>query len=85
MMFCKIFSEKYPESFDASVPESLVYSGSKKLTETFGDSLLDIGKLILSPTRTYTPIIKKILRKIDPRFTVWFTVVAEHKLKFYIL
>ncbi len=58
----KYLMEKYPESFDASVPEHLVYSGSKKLTETFGDSLLDIGKLILSPTRTYAPIIKQILR-----------------------
>ena len=59
-VFAKYLSEKYPESYDSSVPESLVYSGSKKLTDT--PSLnVDIGKLVLSPTRTYAPIIKGIL------------------------
>lgn len=59
-VFSKYLAEKYPESFDASVPEDLVYSGSKKLTEET-DAPLDAGKLVLSPTRTYAPIIKKIL------------------------
>jgi len=62
-VFHKYLLEKYPESFDSSVPEHLVYSGSKKLTEIFDDSLLDIGKLILSPTRTYAPIIKEVLKR----------------------
>lgn len=59
-VFNKVLAEKYPESFDPSVPEELVYSGSKELTDET-NSELDAGKLVLSPTRTYAPIIKKIL------------------------
>ena len=62
-VFAKYLSEKYPESYDSSVPESLVYSGSKKLTDTLADLSVDVGKLVLSPTRTYSPIIKEILEK----------------------
>ncbi len=62
-VFAKYLAEKYPESFDASVPEELVYSGNTKLTDTVENSPLDAGKLVLSPTRTYAPIIKKILEK----------------------
>ena len=62
-VFAKYLSEKYPESYDSSVPESLVYSGSKKLTDTLADLSVDVGKLVLSPTRTYAPIIKEILEK----------------------
>jgi len=62
-VFSKYLAEKYPESFDASVPDELVYSGQKKLTDTVADTPLDAGKLVLSPTRTYAPIIKKILEK----------------------
>ena len=62
-VFAKYLSEKYPESYDSSVPESLVYSGSKKLTDTLADLSLDVGKLVLSPTRTYAPIIREILEK----------------------
>ncbi|MGW9687010.1 AIR synthase related protein [Flagellimonas sp. 2504JD1-5] len=62
-VFSKYLAEKYPESFDASVPEELVYSGNTKLTDTVEDSPLDAGKLVLSPTRTYAPIVKKILEK----------------------
>ena len=62
-VFSKILSEKYPESFDSSVPVDLVYSGSKKLTDAVEGSVLDAGKLVLSPTRTYAPIIKVILDK----------------------
>ncbi len=62
-VFSKYLAEKYPESFDASVPDELVYSGQKKLTDAVENSPLDAGKLVLSPTRTYAPIIKKILEK----------------------
>jgi len=62
-VFSKVLAEKYPESFDPSVPMDLVYSGTKKLTDAVEGSVLDAGKLVLSPTRTYAPIIKKILDK----------------------
>ncbi|CEN51844.1 AIR synthase (fragment) [Capnocytophaga canimorsus] len=63
-VFEKYLAQKYPESFDAALPETLVYSGSKKLTDSVKGSPIDAGKLVLSPTRTYAPIIKKILEKI---------------------
>ena len=62
-VFSKVLASKYPESFDPSIPEDLVYSGSKKLTDPVEGSFLDAGKLVLSPTRTYAPIIKVILDK----------------------
>ena len=64
-VFNKELASKYPESFDASVPEELVYSGSKKLTDSVDGSPVNAGKLVLSPTRTYAPIIQKILSKVD--------------------
>ncbi|MFJ1426395.1 AIR synthase related protein [Capnocytophaga canimorsus] len=64
-VFEKYLAQKYPESFDAALPETLVYSGSKKLTDSVKGSPIDAGKLVLSPTRTYAPIIKKILEKYD--------------------
>lgn len=64
-VFAKYLATNYPESFDASVPADLVYSGSKKLTDTVDDAPVNAGKLVLSPTRTYAPIIKKILEKYD--------------------
>lgn len=60
-VFSNYLARKYPESFDASVPEDLVYSGSMKLTDTVENAPIDAGKLVLSPTRTYAPIIKAIL------------------------
>lgn len=60
-VFGKELAQKYPESFDPSVPSDLVYSGSMNLLDTVYDVPLDAGKLVLSPTRTYAPIIKKIL------------------------
>ena len=60
-VFAKNIATKYPESFDPSVPEELVYSGSKELLDPVIGSPLNAGKLVLSPTRTYAPIIKKIL------------------------
>lgn len=64
-VFNKILAKKYPESFDPQLPENLVYSGSKNLTDTIANSPLDAGKLVLSPTRTYAPIIKQILSKFS--------------------
>ena len=62
-VFSKYLSKKYPESFDPSVPMDLVYAGTKKLTDKIVETELDAGKLVLSPTRTYAPIIIKILDK----------------------
>lgn len=62
-VFDKYLANKYPESFDAAVPEELVYSGAVKLTDQIENSPLNAGKLVLSPTRTYAPIIKEILSK----------------------
>lgn len=64
-VFHKYLAEKYPESFDAAVPEDLVYSGRVKLTDAVEGSPIDAGKLVLSPTRTYAPIIKAILNKYN--------------------
>jgi phosphoribosylformylglycinamidine cyclo-ligase len=64
-VFSKYLADKYPESFDASVPEDLVYSGQVKLTDKVEDSPIDAGQLVLSPTRTYAPIIKEILSKYN--------------------
>jgi len=64
-VFHKYLAEKYPESFDAAVPEDLVYSGNTKLTDEVANSPLNAGKLVLSPTRTYAPIIKEILSKFN--------------------
>lgn len=60
-VFAKYLAEKFPESYDAAVPEDLVYSGAKHLTDEVEGSPLNAGKLVLSPTRTYAPVIKKIL------------------------
>jgi phosphoribosylformylglycinamidine cyclo-ligase len=62
-VFHKELATKYPESFDAAVPTDLVYSGNIKLTDTIENSPINAGKLVLSPTRTYAPIIKEILSK----------------------
>jgi phosphoribosylformylglycinamidine cyclo-ligase len=63
-MLSKYYADKYPESYDAAIDKSLVYSGSKKLTDPLEGTPLNIGKALLSPTRTYTPIIKKILEAL---------------------
>ncbi|HUH26216.1 MAG TPA: AIR synthase related protein [Flavobacterium sp.] len=64
-VFAHYLAEKYPESFDPSVPKDLIYSGKKKLTDMLENAPVDAGKLVLSPTRTYAPIIKKILEKYN--------------------
>ena len=66
-VFSKKVAHKFPETFDPAVPEALVYSGSAQLTDPVENSPLDAGKLVLSPTRTYAPIIKKILETHDSR------------------
>ena len=60
-VFAKYLAEKYPESYDSKIPEDLVYAGNLKLTDKTEVDGVDAGKLVLSPTRTYAPIIKKIL------------------------
>ena len=64
-VFHNYLASKYPESFDASVPADLVYSGKVKLTDAVADSPINAGKLVLSPTRTYAPIIKEILSQFN--------------------
>lgn len=65
-VFAKHIAEKYPETYDAAVPQDLVYSGSCSLTDEVPGSPLNAGKLVLSPTRTYAPVIKKILEVMRP-------------------
>ncbi len=62
-VFGSYLAKKYPESFDPDIPSSLVYSGKKTLTETIADVGVDAGKLVLSPTRTYAPVIREVVRQ----------------------
>ena len=64
-VFDKYLAKKYPESFDQSIPNELIYSGKIKLNQKIKGSPLDAGKLVLSPTRTYAPVIKEILSTVD--------------------
>lgn len=66
-VFSKYLAEKYPESYDKAVPEELVYSGGLKLTDAVEGSPVDAGKLVLSPTRTYAPVVKKLLDALRPK------------------
>ena len=66
-VFAKYLAQKYPESYDNAVPDELVYSGALKLTDAVKDVEIDAGKLVLSPTRTYAPVIKKLLDTMRPR------------------
>lgn len=66
-VFAKYLAEKYPESYDAAVPDELVYSGKLKLTDAIAELGIDAGKLVLSPTRTYAPVIKKVLDELRPQ------------------
>ena len=65
-VFAKYLAEKYPETFDAAVPDELVYSGSKRLTDPVEGTSLTAGQLVLSPTRTYAPVIKRLLTEMRP-------------------
>ncbi len=63
----KIYASKYPDSYDANTPDSVIYTGSKFLNEfiTIDNNPIEIGKLILSPTRTYLPVMKEILQQVN--------------------
>ena len=63
-VFSKSLAKKYPESYDPLVPQDLIYSGSRSLTEILEGVAINIGKLVLSPTRTYAPVIKKIFNQV---------------------
>lgn len=65
-VFANYLATKYPESYDQSIPSNLVYSGKMKLTDTIEGLDIDAGKLVLSPTRTYAPVIKRVLDKLRP-------------------
>lgn len=64
-VFSKYLAEKYPEIYDPSMPQDLVYCGSLKLTDEVANLGIDAGKLVLSPTRTYAPIIKRVLENLE--------------------
>lgn len=66
-VFAKYLAEKYPESYDAAVPEELVYAGGLRLTDLIAELGIDAGKLVLSPTRTYAPVVKKLLDQLRPQ------------------
>lgn len=85
-LLAKIYAEKYPETFDASIANSLVYAGTKKLTDELVGTSLNIGKAVLSPTRTYTPVLKKVLEEIPGQITgiVNCTGGAHTKVLHYI-
>lgn len=63
-VFSKYLAQKYPESYDNSIPTELIYSGGKKLTDEIDNLGIDAGKLVLSPTRTYAPIILNIIKNL---------------------
>lgn len=63
----KYLAERFPESFDAAIPQDLVYSGSRSLLEPVEDTPLNMGQLILSPTRTYAPVVATVLRELRPQ------------------
>ena len=63
-VFSKQILQKYPESCDPAVPDELKFSGSRNLTDTVEGSPLDAGKLVLSPTRTYAPVVAAILKEM---------------------
>ena len=66
-VFSKNIAKKYPETYDNHLPEEIIYSGTKNLTDNIENSPLNAGKLVLSPTRTYAPVIKKILSEYSSK------------------
>ncbi|MBR5727843.1 MAG: phosphoribosylformylglycinamidine cyclo-ligase [Muribaculaceae bacterium] len=66
-VFAHYLAEKYPESFDPAVPSELVYAGGKQLLDEVDGTPVDAGRLVLSPTRTYAPVIKRVLDELRPR------------------
>jgi phosphoribosylformylglycinamidine cyclo-ligase len=66
-VFAHYLADKYPESYDASIPNDLVYSGTRKLTDIDSETGMTYGKLVLSPTRTYAPVVREILSVLQPQ------------------
>lgn len=85
-VFSHEYANKYPETFDPSVPQELVYSGKYKVTDTVENSPLDMGKLVLSPTRTYAPIMASILKahKADIHGAVHCSGGAQTKVLHFV-
>ncbi len=85
-VFHKSYSKKYPESFDNDIPDELVYSGSKLLTDPSEVDGVNIGKLVLSPTRTYAPVIRQVLENFRSEYS-WDDPLqwgrADQSLEFY--
>ena len=91
-VFAKYLAENYPESFDHAVPDELVYSGKYKLTDAVPypatesqDTVLpNMGQLVLSPTRTYAPVIKKLLDELRPEIHGMYTAQVVHRPRYCI-
>jgi len=85
-VFAKYLAEKYPESYDHNVPDELVYSGTRRLTDSVEGVAIDAGKLVLSPTRTYAPVIKRILdqHRADIHGMVHCTGGAQTKVLHFV-
>ena len=66
-VFANYLAVKYPESYNADIPQDLAYSGSCNLTDKIEGLGIDAGKLVLSPTRTYAPVVKKLLEELRPQ------------------
>jgi phosphoribosylformylglycinamidine cyclo-ligase len=80
-VFDKAYAIKYPESYDPDVPLDLVYSGTYKVTDEVRGVDVNVGKLVLAPTRTYAPVIIEVLKKLRPHLMAWFTAAVVHKQK----
>ena len=83
-VFNSTVANKFPETFDSSIPKDLVYPGNQNLTSLIKNTPLDAGKLVLSPTRTYAPVIVKILEKHRSDINGMVHCSEVGKLKFYI-
>ncbi len=85
-VFARYLAERYPETYDHAVPHELVYSGQMRLDTPVGDTGLDAGRLVLSPTRTYAPIIKRVLDELRPHIhgMVHFTGGAQTKVMHFV-
>lgn len=85
-VFCKEVAARYPETFDGAMPEDLAYSGSVSLTDKVDGTPLDAGKLVLSPTRTYAPVIKTLLARMRPAIhgMVHCTGGAQTKVLYFV-
>ena len=85
-VFSKYLAERFPESYDPAVPDELVYSGIKRLTDAIEGAPLDAGRLVLSPTRTYAPVIKRILdlHRADIHGMVHCTGGAQTKVLHFV-